>query len=254
MWQNVRLLNMLANTLIALSMLAALAVGARWLMQRPMFALRAVVIDGNTDHINAATVRADAVSHLHGNFFTIDLDAAQRAFETVPWVRHASVRRVWPNRLAVSFQEYQPLATWGDGQLVSVDGELFAANLAEAEEHGKLPEFSGPPGSEKEVTSRYYDFVKWFAPLHMKPEAVTLSARYAWSLRLSGGMLVRLGRERGDNTLALRCRRLVEAYPQVAARWGNQIEYVDLRYPNGFAIRAAGMQFLNDKSAQQQSN
>lgn len=187
MWQNVRLLNAIASALVALVVLAALAAGGHWLIQRPIFTLKAIQIDGDVSHINGPTLRANAVSRLKGNFFTIDLDATRAAFEAVPWVRHASVRRVWPNQLAVSIEEYKPLATWNDGRLVSVDGELFAANLAEAEDDGKLPEFAGPPGSEKDVTARYYDFVKWFAPLNMKPEAITLSNRYAWGVRLAGG-------------------------------------------------------------------
>lgn len=249
MWHNVRLLNAIASALVALCVLAALAAGGRWLIQRPIFTLKAIQIDGDVEHINGPTLRANAVARLKGNFFTIDLDAARAAFEAVPWVRHASVRRVWPNQLAVTLEEYKPLATWNDGRLVSVDGELFAANLAEAEDEGKLPDFSGPPGSEKDVTARYYDFVKWFEPLNMKPEAVSLSARYAWALKLAGGMQVALGRERNPETLLTRSRRFVQAYPQVAARWGNQIEYADLRYPNGFAVRAAGMRFLSDAEA-----
>lgn len=249
MWQNVRLLNAIASALVALVVLAALAAGGHWLIQRPIFTLKAVRIDGDVSHINAPTLRANAVSRLKGNFFTIDLDATRAAFEAVPWVRHASVRRVWPNQLAVTIEEYKPLATWNDGRLVSVDGELFAANLAEAEDDGKLPEFAGPPGSEKDVTARYYDFVRWFAPLKMKPEAVTLSNRYAWSVRLAGGVQLALGRERSPESLATRSRRFVQAYPQVAARWGNQIEYADLRYPNGFAVRAAGMRFLSEDQA-----
>ncbi|VVE35228.1 cell division protein FtsQ [Pandoraea pneumonica] len=249
MWQNVRLLNAIASALVALVVLAALAAGGHWLIQRPIFTLKAIQIDGDVSHINGPTLRANAVSRLKGNFFTIDLDATRAAFEAVPWVRHASVRRVWPNQLAVTIEEYKPLATWNDGRLVSVDGELFAANLAEAEDDGKLPEFAGPPGSEKDVTARYYDFVKWFAPLNMKPEAVTLSNRYAWGVRLVGGLQLALGRERTPETLVTRSRRFVQAYPQVAARWGNQIEYADLRYPNGFAVRAAGMRFLSEEQA-----
>jgi len=85
--------------------------------------------------------------------------------------------------------------------------------------------------------------------LNMKPEAVTLSNRYAWGVRLVGGLQLALGRERTPETLVTRSRRFVQAYPQVAARWGNQIEYADLRYPNGFAVRAAGMRFLSEEQA-----
>jgi hypothetical protein len=44
-------------------------------------------------------------------FISIDLDQA-RAFETVPWVRQATLRRIWPDRLAVHLDEHQPVALW----------------------------------------------------------------------------------------------------------------------------------------------
>jgi len=244
MWNNVRQLNLAASALHALLVLALLAAGGYWLVQRPNFALREIRIEGDTDHINAPTVRASVVGHLKGNFFTVDLDSARQAFEQMPWVRHASVRRVWPNALAVTLQEYQPLGTWGSDQLVSVDGELFTANQGELDQD--LPAFDGPDGSAKEVVARYHDFQKWFAPIGAKPEQVTLSPRYAWTVKLSNGMQVELGRERNSDTLRDRTRRLTAAWSALTQRWGNDIEYADLRYPNGFAIRAASMRFISD--------
>ncbi|KVE39718.1 cell division protein FtsQ/DivIB [Burkholderia sp. TSV86] len=244
MWNNVRQLNLAASALYALLLLVLAAAGCYWLIQRPAFALREIRIDGDTEHINAPTVRAGVVGRLKGNFFTVDLDLARAAFEQMPWVRHASVRRVWPNALAVTLEEYKPLGTWGNDQLVSVDGELFTANQGELED--ELPAFDGPEGSAKEVVAHYRDFVKWFAPLNATPEEVTLSPRYAWTVKLSNGMQVELGRERNNDTLSDRVRRLVSAWPSVTRRWGGDIEYADLRYPNGFAIRAAGMRFLSD--------
>ncbi|WP_179404921.1 cell division protein FtsQ/DivIB [Burkholderia guangdongensis] len=244
MWNNVRQLNLAASALYALLVLALAAAGGIWLIQRPAFTLRAIQIDGDTDHIYAQTVRAGVVGKLKGNFFTVDLDSARVAFEQMPWVRHASVRRVWPNALAVTLEEYKPLGTWGNDQLVSVDGELFTANQGELE--GTLPAFDGPDGSAKDVVTRYRDFTKWFAPLKAKPDEVTLSARYAWTVKLSNGMQVELGKERTAQSLSDRVQRLVAAWPAVTQRWGSDIEYADLRYPNGFAIRAANMRFLSD--------
>jgi len=60
-----------------------------------------------------------------------------------------------------------------------------------------------------------------------------LTARHAWQLRLGNGLHLMLGR---DAELAeVRLRRFVEIYPSVEKR--KQHEYVDLRYPNGFALR-----------------
>ncbi|MBB3261383.1 cell division protein FtsQ [Paraburkholderia bannensis] len=244
MWNNVRQLNLAANALHTLLVLALLVAGCYWLVQRPNFALREIRIEGDTEHINAPTVRASVVGRLKGNFFTVDLDAARAAFEQMPWVRHASVRRVWPNALAVSLEEYKPLGTWGSDQLVSTDGELFTANQGELDED--LPAFDGPDGTAPEVVARYRDFVKWFAPLGLEPDEVTLTPRYAWTVKLSNGMQVELGRERNADTLAERTHRLTAAWSALTQRWGKDIEYADLRYPNGFAIRAAGMRFISD--------
>ncbi len=244
MWNNVRQLNLAASALHTLFVLALLAVAGVYAIQRPEFRLRVIQIDGDTQHINTPTVRATVVGHLKGNFFTVDLDTARAAFEQMPWVRHASVRRVWPNALVVTLEEYKPLGTWGNDQLVSTDGELFTANQGELDDG--LPAFDGPEGTAKKVVARYHDFEKWFVPLDAKPEEVTLSPRFAWTVKLSNGTQIELGRERNQDTLMDRSKRFVASWPTVTGRWGKDIEYADLRYPNGFAIRAANMRFIND--------
>jgi cell division protein FtsQ len=244
MWNNVRQMNLASGALHAIFVLALLGAAGVYAIQRPEFRLREIQIDGDTQHINSPTVRASVVGHLKGNFFTVDLDTARAAFEQMPWVRHASVRRVWPNALAVTLEEYKPLGTWGNDQLVSVDGDLFTANQGELDDD--LPAFDGPEGTAKEVVARYHDFEKWFAPLDAKPEEVTLSARFAWTVKLSNGTQIELGRERNQDTLLDRSKRFVASWPAVTGRWGKDIEYADLRYPNGFAVRAAGMRFIND--------
>ena len=67
-------------------------------------------------------------------------------------------------------------------------------------------------------------------------ERVALSARHAWSLRLANGLHLTLGR---DADLAEhRLARFVEAYASSGTNGVPQV--VDLRYPNGFALRVKG--------------
>jgi cell division protein FtsQ len=246
MWQDIRLLNATANALLGLLALAILGSALWWVVHRPMFTLREVRLEGPQQtalrHVSPSTVRGTALPRIKGNFFTADLEDVRVAFESVPWVRRAAVRREWPNKLVVVIDEHRPLGTWGeDGRLLSVNGDVFTANLAEAEEEGELPEFEGPAGSEREVVARYRDFSEWLAPVELAPEAVQLSGRYAWSLRLNNGMTVELGREQTRETLKNRVERLVRIYPQLVARLQDRIESVDMRYPNGLALRAAGL-------------
>jgi cell division protein FtsQ len=248
MWHDVRMLNATTSALLGLLVVSLIASGLLWVAQRPMFTLKVIRVDGVADmhlrHVNRSTVRTTAVPRVKGNFFTADLNTVRLAFEAVPWVRKASVRREWPNKLIVTIEEHQPLGTWGeDGRLLSTKGDVFTANLAEAEEDGALPEFAGPEGSEKEVAVRYRELHDWFKRISLTPDTVQLSSRYAWTVKLSNGMTVELGREQSRTTLKDRVDRLVAIYPQLVTRLQDRIESVDMRYPNGLALKAQGLAF-----------
>ena len=251
MWQDIRALNATANGLIALVVLALIASGVWWVSQRPMFTLKSVRVESMYDielkRVNELTLRAGVIGKFKGNFFTTNLEQVRTAFESVPWVRRATVRREWPDQLIVSIEEHEPLGTWGeDGRLLSVKGDVFTANLAEADEDHALPAFEGPEGSEKEVLARFAELRSWFAPVKLLPEALTLSSRYAWTVKLDNGMQVALGREQDHNTLRNRVARLVGIYPQLVSRIQGNIDLVDMRYPNGLALSAAGLAVPKD--------
>ncbi|MDL2357872.1 MAG: cell division protein FtsQ/DivIB [Pseudomonadota bacterium] len=246
MWQDVRALNATANGLIALVVLALIASGVWWVSQRPMFSLKSVRVESMYEmelkRVNELTLRANVLGKIKGNFFTTNLEQVRTAFESVPWVRRATVRREWPDQLIVSVEEHEPLGTWGeDGRLLSVKGDVFTANLAEADEDHALPEFEGPEGSEKEVLARFAELRSLFAPVKLVPEALSLSSRYAWTVKLDNGMKVALGREQDHSTLRNRVQRLVGIYPQLAGRIAGGIDMIDMRYPNGLALAAAGL-------------
>jgi cell division protein FtsQ len=241
--------------LLGLVALALLVASFWWLAQRPMFTLKTIRIEGTADvplrYVSRSAVKSTALPRIKGNFFTVDLDSVRTAFESVPWVRKATVRREWPNQLVVTLEEHVPLATWGeDGRLVSVKGDVFTANLAEAEEDGELPELAGPAGSEKEVVERFQELHAWFVPTGLKPASLHLSSRYAWTVRLNNGMTVELGREQSRETLKARVDRLTGIYPQLVARLQNRIESIDMRYPNGLALRASGLKVGPDVKKQ----
>lgn len=249
-WHNVRVLHASANVLLGLTLAALLAVGVSRLVHLPAFDLRGVSIEAaegsELRYVSTPHLRTSALHRIRGNFFTVDLDAVRLGFESVPWVRKATVRRIWPDRLAVTLEEHRPLALWGDGRLLNTFGELYAVNLAEAEEQGPLPELAGPPGSERAVLERFGEVARWVSPLGRFPVALSLSPRYAWSARLDDGTTLLLGREEGLPVEA-RVRRWAAVYPRVRARLDGQPEVVDLRYPNGFAVRAVGVLATGDQ-------
>lgn len=250
MWQDVRALNASANGIIAAVVLACVASGVWWVSQRPMFTLRSVRVESMYDielkRVNELTLRAGVIGKFKGNFFTTNLEQVRTAFESVPWVRRATVRREWPDQLIVAIEEHEPLGTWGeDGRLLSVKGDVFTANLAEADDDHALPAFDGPEGSERDVLARFGQLRAWFAPVKLVPESLSLSSRYAWTVKLDNGMQVALGREQDHNTMHDRVQRLVKVWPQLAARVPD-IQTVDMRYQNGLALAAAGIRIDKD--------
>ena len=66
-------------------------------------------------------------------------------------------------------------------------------------------------------------------------ERVVLSPRFAWQLRLGNGLHLMLGRD--ADAAEARLRRFVGAYREMRERLGGRQQVVDLRYPNGFAVR-----------------
>ena len=141
MWDNARLLNQIANGLIAAAVLAGLIVAGLHVVRLPQFAVREVQVEGRLDHVSPEQLAAVARQAAHGTFFTLDLEGARRQFEKLPWVRKVEVRRQWPARLVLDVEEHVALARWGDSALVNDRGEVFEAATDET-----LPVFVGPDG------------------------------------------------------------------------------------------------------------
>ena len=220
-----------------------------WLSQRPVFALKQVQVEpvaGQTlKHINKSVVKRQVLETVQGNFFSVRLEDVKRGFESMPWVRHANVRRVWPNGLIVSIEEQKPFGTWGGSDshaLINNYGEIFAGRVSEVSDDVRLVDFHGPDDAGKEVMSLYEKANNWFKPWGAEVVSLALTERYAWHIKLSSGMKVEFGRdeESSDKTLTEeRVARLFKYWPQVQEKWPNRIDAVDLRYANGFAVHLA---------------
>lgn len=231
MWDDTQALRKLTNMLLGISLLLMLAGALEYALRLPVFALRAVQLDAAPQRVEMAHLEEAVRNSLRGNFFTVDLERERRVFEKLPWVRSVSVRRHFPWQLDVGLEEHTALAHWNGAELVNTQGEVFKAKAELA-----LPEFVGPGDSAAEVAQNYARFGEVLEPLGLVIAQITLSPRHAWQLRLKDGMVLELGREKMEERLV----RFATAYPKYQAAMKQPVKYVDLRYRNGFAARAAG--------------
>jgi cell division protein FtsQ len=228
LWHNAPALNRVSDLLFAAAALLVFYGAIRFAIVQPVFAIRELQVVGDAGRLKAEQVAALARRDIRGTFFTFDIVRLRNGFEKLPWVRKADVRRQWPNRIEVAIEAHQVLARWGKSALVNVQGEVF-----EAAHEGTLPLFSGPDGTSAEVTAQYEVFRRELAAVGRTPVQVSLSPRRAWQLRLDNGMTLEVGREQ----VPARLSRFLAAYPHTIAPLGRNADYVDLRYPNGFAVR-----------------
>jgi cell division protein FtsQ len=257
---DVRLMNGVASLLFAVAVLALLAAAGGALARLPQFAIGAVRIDGDVARNSVTTLRANAMPKLSGSFFTLDLDAAKRAFESAPWVRQAVVSRVWPNRLAVRLEEHRAVAQWQDAQgnerLVNGYGEVFDANLGDVEDD-PLPRFAGPDGSAERMLAMHGRLQPLLAAAFATAErgadagriaALALSGRGSWRVELDSGAELELGRgaagnaDGADGEVLARTERFVRTLPQIRAQYEERaLLYADLRHRDGYALKLRGI-------------
>jgi cell division protein FtsQ len=228
MWDRPDILNRIATALYTVGFLLSVY-GLTWVVVRqPTFALQHVEVTGDAKHVTRAQVATIVEKELSGTFFTLSLPRLRKAFEKLPWVREVKLRRHWPDRLEVSVVEHVPLARWGSEGLVNTQGEVF-----DAAHDGALPVFIGPPGTSKEIAIQYEHFRRSLAAIGAKPVQVQMSARGAWQVKLENGPTLEIGRE----DIEARLGRYIEAHERTVGALKRRIDYIDLRYANGFAVR-----------------
>lgn len=238
-WERPLLLDLAADLLFLFGIAALTYAAVMTAVRLPFFPLRQLVVVSALNQVTPAQIEYATRSSLAGNFFTVNLDEVRGAFEKLPWVRRASVRRRWPDGVELALEEHVAAARWrnreGEARLVNTYGEVFAASLAEGA--AALPQFGGPAGSAPLMLARHREFSELLAPLGRTSKAVTLSPRLAWQLRLDDGLMLELGRDQPKHPLNERLQRFVGTYDEARTRIKTAIASIDMRYPNGFALR-----------------
>jgi cell division protein FtsQ len=247
---DVKLMNMAATALFALGFALFAAAGTWWAVRHPVFAIAGMTVQGEVAHNSVPTLRANVAPQLAGNFFTLDLAAARQAFESVPWVRQAVVRREFPNRLRVQLQEHHAVAYWGpesESKLLGDAGEVFEANVADVEQDD-LPRLGGPEDQGAAVLAMYRAAKPVFETLDLEIQQLALTPRGNWQVELDNGAAVELGRGTPAEVVQ-RAQRFIQTVTQVASRYGRTPQALvsaDLRYGEGYAVRLKGVATTGD--------
>lgn len=249
---DIRLMNAVTAVLLLGALLLAAGLSLRWVSRLPVFAIRAIQVEGDVSRNSAASLRANALPQLSGSFLSMSLQQGREAFEAVPWVRRAVVQRVWPNQLKVQLEEHKPAAYWEtkaegadansdatvERRLVNSFGEVFQANLGDVEDED-LPVLAGPAGTAASMLHMWQRLQQASRAMDDSIDRLDLSGRGSWRITLDKGAVIELGRGEEDEVLA-RYAQLVRTVTQLTSRFQAPLLSADLRHADGYAVRLQG--------------
>jgi cell division protein FtsQ len=192
--------------------------------------VRSLVVEGTFQRVLPIQIEAAVMDGLHDGFMSVDLGELRARVQALDWVDQVNVGRSWPDTLIVRVTEHQAAARWGENGLLNVRGELFTEEAQHA--FPELPSLAGPRGTERDVARRYLAVRGKLAEADLTLQSLSMDERGSWRLVLGTGQELRLGRRDIDQRLY----RFFDVVAPALASELNQVQYVDLRYTNGFAV------------------
>jgi len=199
----------------------------------PSAAISDVRIVGNLRWVSSEELKLAIARRIRGGFFGVDIAAVRESALAVPWVRDVSVRRVWPGELRVTVVEERPIAHWAGGGLITDRGTLLPVRQGAGE--GGLPVFEGPREAIPVLREGLREFSAIFDGIGGGIARLTRSAAGNWTLEFEDGVRLVFRDEQKR-----RVRRFAAVYLSTLIGRRKSIDRIDLRYPNGFAVRWRG--------------
>ena len=190
--------------------------------------IKEVLIKGHYQSIDHDQIQLIANKYLVGNFFTVNLKHTQNAFKKLPWVRDASIRRKWPDKLLITIEEHKVIARWGNIGLVNRNGEIFNAAFQD-----DLPIFMGNEKDVQVITKKYFEINEILEKELMHIGTIKLNDRLSWEIVTLDQIRIILGK----NNITEKIRLFIQNYQAILLNLKKRIDYVDLRYKDGFSVK-----------------
>jgi len=213
-----------------LLMLLVLAGGITYLTQQTtLLPIKTIKLTGSFEYIDQKDVEGILQPYVGEGFFSLDIHAVQKSLSEEAWTESVSIRRVWPDQLDITIVEKRPVARWDNGKLISDKAAVFAADT-----HGfqYLPVVHASNHEAANILRQYYALSRRFDALDETIVGLRQDSRGALDIELADGLVIKVGRNAIDHKIA----RLITIYKQQIQPRRADINQLDLRYSNGFAV------------------
>ena len=227
--------SLLGSMLMLILIAFAFLLFADYVLQPDRFPVSRISFTGEFKHVEKAALQENVSPYIGENFFAIDLQKLESSLREIDWVSDVSVSRRWPDGLHISVREQKLIAAWNDNAWVTSESSVVEIPGLKMD---RLPRWSGPQDTQALVQLRYQQFSNLLKDVGMQLRNLSYSQRGAWQLvafNLARDEQVQINLGRRDMTERL--YRFVRAYAQTLGKLEQRLISVDLRYPNGFAVK-----------------
>jgi cell division protein FtsQ len=246
--EEIKNINFYSNILYGVFFVFLILIGFQFFLKNKLNNF-SIIIKGDISHNDVKSVRNHIISNMSGNFYNMNLNESKKIFESLTWVNHAVIKRVYPNQIVVKLSEFKPKAVWGaheDLKLVDENGVLFDVNTEE-DVDDQMPQLIGPEGKAKLLLDMYKDLVITLSPLKNKLKILELNVRGSWIVTLETGAHIELGRGNPIDIIS-RVNKFTSGAEQMLVKLNKKIldiQYIDLRHSDGYAMRMQGVGTLD---------
>ncbi len=192
--------------------------------------IRYVRIEGVFQFLSKSEIQNVLQPIVMAGFFGVDMQEIHAAVSTLPWVDAVTVKRVWPDTIDVKVQERKPYARWGENSLITEQGTVFTPDNIEPFKDRIL--IIGPELQQLKVLEIMKGIKTALADHSMTLAMFSVNERGAWKIKLANELEILLGR----NEQLKKLQRFLKTLTVLDQEQFLQIERVDLRYPNGYAV------------------
>ena len=194
------------------------------------FGVRAVTISGSVELTEAEILEAAGVRTSNSLPF-LDIGEVRDRLMTMPLVREASVRKLYPGRLLIDIREREPFALWQkDGRVAIVSADGTVIDDMHDDRFLDLPFVVGE-GANGHLAD-YVALLENAGDLRSRIRAGMYVGGRRWSLKLTSGIEVKLPEKQPGQALAA-----LAVLQREARVLDKDIIAVDLRTPGRVAFR-----------------
>lgn len=162
---------------------------------------------------------------------TFDVDVGRAGIATLPWVKQATIKKLYPDTLQIAVVERQPFAIWQHDDklaLIDRDGTVITDDIGE--DYAKLPFVVGDGAARR--AGEYAELIAGVPSLQPRVHAGVLVAGRRWNIVLDNGVQLLLPEQ--DPGAALVAVAALDAENGLLSR---DVAAVDLRLADKLVVR-----------------